>query len=62
MRAFIEKINGEWLEEFCYISKQALIDRGYNIIPFDGNFLENLSTMNINREKDICIGSVHGTN
>lgn len=63
MRAFIEKINGEWLEEFCYISKQALIDRGYTIVPFDGDDMErSLVTKNINREKDICIGSVQATN
>jgi len=63
MRAFIEKINEEWLDEFCYVSKQALIDRGYTILPFDGDDMErSLVTKNINRDKDICIGSVQATN
>jgi len=62
MNAFLEKINGEWLDDFVYMSKQPLIEQGYKIIPFDGNDLENtLGNKNINFKYDICIGSVDAT-
>jgi hypothetical protein len=60
--AFLEKINGEWLDDFVYISKQPLIDMGYNIVPYDGDDLENTLVMrNPDPNTDICIGSVQGT-
>lgn len=62
MDAFLEKINGEWLDDFVYIAKQPLIDMGYNIVPYDGDDLEHtLAMRNPDPSTDICIGSVQGT-
>lgn len=62
MRAFLEKSNKEWYDDFVYISKQPLIDRGYTIVPFDGDDMDrSLVPMNININTDICIGSVQAT-
>ncbi len=59
MRAFIEKIGGEWFEDFCYISNFPLQEMGYKIIPFNGDDLENtLCNKYINPKTDICLGSV----
>lgn len=59
MNAFLEKINGEWLDEFVYISVQPLQERGFKVIPFDGNDLDNtLGCKRISPKYDICIGSV----
>lgn len=61
MKAFLEKINNEWLDDFVYISQYPLKELGYEIVAFDDlyNPLENNS---IDRESDICIGSVQATN
>jgi hypothetical protein len=59
MEAFLEKINGEWLDDFVYIAKQPLIDMGYKIVPYDGDDLEHTLVMrNPDPNTDICIGSV----
>ena len=60
MRAFLEKINNEWLDDFVYMSKYRFIDRGIDVIPFDG---DNLSTLFKHNPKigDVCIGSVEAT-
>ena len=61
MKAFLEKINNEWLDDFVYMSKQPLIDMGYTIVPFDGdNMSETLENKYITKD-DICIGSVQAT-
>lgn len=61
MRAFLEKINGEWYDDFVYISKYPLSERGYTIVPFDGDDIEGtLANKHITRE-DICIGTVEAT-
>jgi len=60
--AFLEKINGEWLDDFVYIAKQPLIDMGYKIVPYDGDDLEHTLVMrNPDPNTDVCIGSVQGT-
>lgn len=59
MKAFLEKIGGEWYDDFVYISKYPLIERGYTIIPYDGDDLENtLFNKPINPEEDIIVGTV----
>jgi len=60
MRAFLEKYNGEWLDNFVYESRQPLIERGYKIVSFDGNDLSTLENQNISKS-DICIASVQAT-
>jgi len=61
MRAFLEKIDREWLDDFVYISKYPLISQGYQIIAFNGeDAYEHLSRYSIHSD-DICIGSVEAT-
>ena len=61
MKAFLEKINGEWLDDFVYISKYPLADRGYTIVPFDGDDMENTLLNKHITKDDICVGSVQAT-
>lgn len=61
MRAFLEQMNGEWLEEFVYISRQPLIERDYIIIPFDGDDMEKTLDSKNPTKEDIIIGSVEAT-
>jgi len=61
-RAFLEKIGGEWLDDFVYISKQPLLEREFEVIEFDGDDMENtLLNRFLNIETDILIGSVQAT-
>lgn len=61
-KAYLEKAGGEWLDDFVYISRQPLIERGYDIVAFDGSDMENtlLNKMIVPHE-DIIIGSVEAT-
>jgi hypothetical protein len=60
--AYLEKAGDEWLDDFVYISKQALIERGYKVIPFDGSDMENtLLNKSFNVDEDLIIGSVQAT-
>ena len=61
-RAFLEKIGGEWLDDFVYMSKQPLLEREFEVIEFDGDDMENtLLNHNFNVPGDIIIGSVQAT-
>jgi|AntDeeMinimDraft_5_1070356.scaffolds.fasta_scaffold04892_4 hypothetical protein len=61
-RAFLEQLNGEWLDDFVYISKERLKDMDFEVIPFDGDDIENtLSCYVLDISKDIIIGSVEST-
>lgn len=61
-RAFLEKIGGEWLDDFVYMSKQPLLERELEVIEFDGDDMENtLLNQSLNIETDILIGSVQAT-
>lgn len=61
MKAYLEKLNKEWLDDFVYISKYPLESLGYEIIPFDGEYIErSLSRYNFTK-KDILIGSVEAS-
>lgn len=61
MKAFLEKINGEWLDDFVYISKYPLSDRGYTIVPFDGDDMKNTLLNKHITKDDMCVGSVQAT-
>ena len=62
MKAYLEKIDKEWLDDFVYISKYPLIERGYKIVPFNGDNPElSFVELGVNPEEDICIGSVEAT-
>jgi len=61
MRAFLEKINKEWLDDFVYMSKYPLLDLGFNVIPFNGDDnIEDLLKHEPTKD-DIIIGSVEAT-
>lgn len=61
MKAFLEKINNEWLDDFVYMSRYPLQEMGYNIISFDGDDMENTLCNKHITKNDICIGSVQAT-
>ncbi len=57
MKAFLEKIDKDYLDDFVYISKHQLLNRGIDVVDFDGTDLLSLERKNP-RLGDICIGSV----
>jgi hypothetical protein len=62
MKAFLEKINKDWLDDFVYISRYPLESRGYTIVPFNGEDLNrSMRIFDVDPENDICIGSVEAT-
>lgn len=63
MKAYLEKIGGEWLDDFVYMSVEPLKALGFEIQPFDGDDLEDtLGCYVLNIDKDVIIGSVEGSN
>lgn len=58
MRAFLEKTNKEWLDDFVYISKNPLLNLGVEVIAFDSDNMESLTRHYPNINTDIIIGSV----
>jgi len=61
-KAYLEKIGGEWLDDFVYISKERLKALDFEIIPFDGDDMENtLMCYPLDISKDVIIGSVEAT-
>lgn len=61
MLAFLEQLNGEWLDDFVYLSRYPLIEMGYEIAPFNGEYTGCFNKYDIDRNNDICIGSVEAT-
>lgn len=62
MKAFLERINKDWLDDFVYISRCPLIEIGYEIIPFNGEDIDTcFDKYRIDPSEDICIGSVEAT-
>jgi len=61
--AYLEKIGGEWLDDFVYMSKEPLKALGFEIQPFDGDDMENtLTCFPLDIQYDVIIGSVQATN
>ena len=59
MRAFLEKNEKEWFDDYVYISRQPLLDMGVEVIGFNGNDYVTLLQHNPDlRNNDIMIGSV----
>ena len=61
MRAFLEKVEGDYLDDFVFISKYQLQNLGVEIIDFDGSNLKSLDKYNFNLKNDIIIGSVEAS-
>lgn len=61
MKAFLETLGGEYLDDFVYCSVLPLKDLGYTIVKFDGADLENTLLNKHITSKDIIIGSVEAT-
>ncbi len=61
MRAFLEKVEGDYLDDFVFISKYQLQDLGVEIIDFDGSNLKSLDKFDFNIKNDIIIGSVEAS-
>lgn len=59
-RAFLEKIEKEWLDDFVYICRQPLVDLGFDVVSFDGTNLKSLEALNPTRN-DMVVGSVEAT-
>jgi hypothetical protein len=59
MKAYLERYNGEWLDDFVYSSRRHLVDMGFEIIPFDG--LKELDKLKGATTNDVCFGSVQAT-
>ena len=57
MKAFLEKSEKDYLDDFVFISKYELMNRGIDVVDFDGNNPNSLATRNP-QPGDICIGSV----
>jgi hypothetical protein len=61
MKAYLEKCDKEWFDDFVYTARQPLEDRGFTIVPFDGTFLEEFIEKTSFDKNDIIIGSVEST-
>lgn len=60
MRAFLEKMGNEWLDDFVYMSKFKFMDLGVDVIAFDGDDLNTLFKHRPSKN-DVLIGSVEVT-
>jgi hypothetical protein len=61
MKAYLEKCDKEWFDDFVYTARQPLEDRGFTIVPFDGTFLEEFIEKTSFDKNDIIVGSVEAT-
>ena len=62
MRAFLEKADGDYLDDFVFTSKYQLRNLDVNVIDFDGAKLSILEKYHFNLQSDIMIGSVDAIN
>jgi len=60
--AYLEKIGGEWLDDFVYMSIEPLKALGFEIQPFDGDDLDSLTDFMLDLKYDVIFGSVQATN
>jgi hypothetical protein len=61
MKAFLQKCDNEWFDDFVYSARQPLLDRGFTIIPFNDVELQTLIDCETFDKNDIIIGSVEAT-
>jgi len=61
-KAYLEKNDGEWFDDFVYMSVEPLKALNFEIISFDGNNMEDtLLCYPLDIEKDVIFGSVQAT-
>lgn len=61
MKAYLEKCDKEWFDDFVYLARQPLEDRGFTIVPFDDFTLPGLLEREMFSKDDIIVGSVEAT-
>lgn len=61
MKAFLEKCDKEWFDDFVYLAKQPLLKLGIEVVGFDGTYLDEFVDKTSFNENDIVIGSVEAT-
>lgn len=61
MKAYLEKYGKEWFDDFVYLARQPLEDRGFTIVPFDDFTLPDLIDCEVFDKNDIIVGSVEST-
>jgi hypothetical protein len=61
MKAYLEKCGKEWFDDFVYLARQPLEDRGFTIVPFDDVSLVDLIDCEVFSKDDIVVGSVEAT-
>jgi hypothetical protein len=61
MKAYLEKNGDEWMDDFVYSSREMLLRRDIEVVPFDGNYLKQFINNTIFEPDDILIGSVEAT-
>jgi len=60
-KAFLEKCGKEWFDDYVYLARQPLEDRGFEIVPFDGTFLDDFIERTVFGPDDVLVGSVEAT-
>ena len=60
LKAYLERCDKEWFDDFVYVARQPLADRGFEIVPFKGEFL-NDHTFDSANPDDVVVGSVEAT-
>ena len=61
MKAYLEKCDKEWFDDFVYTARQPLQDRGLEIVPFNGAYLSDFINSTHFNPNDIVVGSVEAT-
>lgn len=61
MKAYLEKCETEWFDDFVYTARQPIEDRGIKIVPFNGTYLDEFIEKTVFDENDIIVGSVEAT-
>jgi hypothetical protein len=62
LKAYLEKCDREWFDDFVYAARQPLSDRGFDVVSFRGEFLssDTFETMGAS-VNDVVVGSVEAT-
>jgi hypothetical protein len=61
LKAYLEKCDKEWFDDFVYTARQPLVDRGFEIVPFNSMYLDEFIEKTSFNENDVIVGSVEAT-